>query len=113
MATGDIEFKDIFKVWGKELTVALMCGASLAVVNTVRVLIMYPDNPQKLLLAVVVGLTLIVTTMLAKSLGVILPMFAKKLKLDPAYMAAPLITTIVDTLSLVIYFTIAVLLMRL
>ena len=113
MATGDIEFKDIFKVWGKELTVALMCGASLAVVNTVRVLIMYPDNPQKLLLAVVVGLTLIVTTMLAKSLGVILPMFAKKLKLDPAYMAAPLITTIVDTVSLVIYFTIAVLLMRL
>ena len=110
IATGDIELKDILKVWGKELLVAVMCGTTLAIVNFVRVLIMYPDNPQKMILALIVGLTLIATAMLAKSLGVLLPMAAKRLKLDPAYMAAPLITTVVDTVSLVIYFSIAVLL---
>ena len=113
MATGDIEFKDIFKVWGKEALVATMCGASLAIVNTIRVLIMYPSNPEKFMLSLVIGLTLIATAVLAKSLGVLLPMLAKKVKLDPAYMAAPLITTVVDTVSLVIYFSIAVVLMGL
>lgn len=112
LATGDIETKDVLKVWGKELLVAILCGASLAIVNTIRVLIMYPDNSQKIVLAIIVGLTLIVTAALAKSLGVLLPIAAKKLKLDPAYMASPLITTIVDTVSLIIYFTIAVLIMR-
>ena len=113
MATGDVELKDVLKVWGKELLVALLCGASLAIVNTVRILIMYPDNPKKIILAIVVGLTLISTSILAKSLGVLLPMAAKKLKMDPAYMASPLITTIVDTVSLIIYFSIAVLIMGL
>jgi len=111
LATGDVELKDVLKVWGKELLVALMCGCSLAIVNAVRVIIMYPDNPKKLSLAIIVGLTLVFTAMLAKSLGVLLPMLAKRLKLDPAYMASPLITTIVDAVSLVIYFSIAVLLM--
>ena len=111
LATGEIELKDVFKVWAKEAVVALMCGTSLALVNTVRVLIMYPNNSDKLVLALVVGLALIVTAVLAKSLGVLLPIGAKKLKLDPAYMAAPLITTIVDTVSLIIYFSIAVVLM--
>lgn len=112
LATGDIEPKDVLKVWLKEVTVALLCGASLAVVNFIRILIMYPDNPQKILLSIVLGLTLIATAALAKSLGVFLPMLAKKLKMDPAYMAAPLITTIVDTVSLIIYFSIAVVIMR-
>ena len=112
LATGDIEPKDVLKVWLKEVTVALLCGASLAVVNFIRILIMYPDNPQKILLSVVLGLTLIATAALAKSLGVFLPMLAKRLKMDPAYMAAPLITTIVDTVSLIIYFSIAVVIMR-
>ena len=112
LATGDIEPKDVLKVWLKEVTVALLCGASLAVVNFIRILIMYPDNQQKILLSVVLGLTLIATAALAKSLGVFLPMLAKKLKMDPAYMAAPLITTIVDTVSLIIYFSIAVVIMR-
>lgn len=111
LATGEIESKDIFKVWIKEITVALMCGVSLAIVNTVRLMIMYPDNPDKISLAIVVGLALVATAVLAKSLGVLLPIGAKKLKLDPAYMAAPLITTIVDTVSLIIYFSIAVVLM--
>ena len=113
MATGDVELKDVLKVWGKELCVALLCGSSLAIVNGIRIMIMYPDNPEKLMLAVVVGLTLIATAVLAKSLGVLLPMAAKKLKMDPAYMSSPLITTVVDATSLVIYFSIAVLLMRL
>ena len=112
LATGDIEAKDVLEVWGKEVIVAILCGTSLAIVNTIRVLIMYPNNPQKLVLALIVGLTLIFTAILAKSLGVLLPIAAKKLKLDPAYMASPLITTIVDTVSLIIYFTIAVLIMR-
>ena len=113
LATGEIEIKDVLKVWGKEITVALMCGGTLAIVNAIRIIIMYPDNPQKIILAVVVGLTLIFTAVLAKSLGVLLPILAKKLKLDPAYMASPLITTIVDTVSLVVYFTIAVMVMSL
>ena len=113
LATGDVEPKDVLKVWIKEITVALLCGVSLAVVNFVRILIMYPDNPEKIWLAIVVGLTLVATAALAKSLGAFLPMLAKKLKMDPAYMAAPLITTIVDTVSLIIYFSIAVLIMRL
>lgn len=112
LATGEIETKDILKVWGKEILVAMLCGASLAVVNTVRVLIMYPDNPQKIVLSIIIGITLILTAMLAKSLGVLLPIAAKKLKLDPAYMASPLITTIVDAVSLVIFFTVAVLLLQ-
>lgn len=113
LATGEIEAKDILKVWGKEALVAVLCGATLAVVNGIRIMIMYPNNPSKLILAFVVGLTLIATALLAKSLGVILPIAAKKLKLDPAYMASPLITTIVDTVSLVIYFSIAVVVMAL
>ena len=111
LATGEIEAKDILKVWGKEATVALMCGSTLAVVNAIRIMIMYPDNPSKIVLAIVVGLTLMATALLAKSLGVLLPIAAKKLKLDPAYMASPIITTVVDTVSLVIYFSIAVTIM--
>ncbi|MDO4940130.1 MAG: magnesium transporter [Erysipelotrichaceae bacterium] len=112
LATGDIETKDILKVWGKEITVAAMCGVSLAIVNTIRIMIMYPDNPSKLVLSLVVGLTIIATAILAKSLGVLLPIAAKKLKLDPAYMASPLITTTVDAVSLVIYFSIAVTILK-
>lgn len=111
LATGEIEAKDVLKVWGKEATVALMCGSTLAVVNAIRIMIMYPDNPSKIVLAIVVGLTLMATALLAKSLGVLLPIAAKKLKLDPAYMASPIITTVVDTVSLVIYFSIAVTIM--
>ncbi|MBQ1478048.1 MAG: magnesium transporter [Erysipelotrichaceae bacterium] len=112
LATDDIELKDAFKVWAKEAVVAVMCGATLAVVNGVRIMIMYPDRPDKLLLAAVIGLTLIITALLAKSMGALLPMLAKILKMDPATMASPLITTVVDTCSIFIYFNIAVLLMH-
>ncbi|MBQ1508082.1 MAG: magnesium transporter, partial [Erysipelotrichaceae bacterium] len=112
LATEDIGIKDFLKVWIKEASVAVMCGATLAVVNAVRIMIMYPDRPDKLILSAVIGLTLIATAFLAKSLGALLPILAKILKMDPAAMASPLITTVVDTCSILIYFNIAVALMH-
>lgn len=103
LATDEIEMKDIFKVLWKEIRVALLVGAVLALVNGIRIFIQYND----LKIAVTIGLTLVVTVALAKTIGCILPMLAKKLKLDPAIMAAPLITTLVDTFSILVYFNIA------
>ena len=103
LATDEIELKDVFKALWKELRVSLMVGAVLAFVNGIRIMIQY----QNLELAVVIGLTLIATVVLAKALGCILPLLAKKLKLDPAIMASPLITTLVDIFSILVYFQIA------
>ncbi len=108
LATDEIKIKDFFKVWWKEIRVSLIVGMILAVVNGVRILVQY----QNLQLAFVVGITLVITAMIAKSLGCILPILAKRLKLDPAIMAAPLITTIVDTCSVLVFFNIAVLIMQ-
>ena len=108
LATGEIELRDVLKVWFKEARIALLVGVILAVVNGARIMLMY-DNP---LLAAVTGVTLVFTVILAKSLGCLLPMAAKKLKLDPAIMASPLITTVVDTCSMLIYFNVAVALMN-
>ncbi len=104
LATGEIETKDVFKVWFKEIRVAILVGIILAVVNGVRIAIQYDD----ILLALVIGITLLLTVILSKSLGCILPLAAKKLKMDPAIMASPLITTVVDTCSILIYFNVAV-----
>ncbi len=107
LAVDEIEFKDIFKVLFKELRVALLVGAMLAIVNGIRIIIMYNDNPDAVMLAVVLGITMICTVLLSKILGCILPLLAKKCKLDPALMAAPLITTLVDAGTILIYFIIA------
>lgn len=108
LATDEIEFRDILKVLMKELRVAVLVGAMLAVVNGIRVVIMYRNsNDKALLLAVVLGVTLIATVLLAKVIGCVLPLVAKKCGLDPALMAAPLITTLVDTGTILLYFTIA------
>ena len=104
LATGEIETKDVFRVWFKEIRVAILVGIILAVVNGVRIAIQYDD----ILLALVIGITLILTVILSKALGCILPLAAKKLNLDPAIMASPLITTVVDTCSILIYFNVAV-----
>lgn len=104
MAIDEIHPKDFFRVIFKEIRVALIVGVTLGVVNGIRIVLQYHD-PK---LAIVIGLTLVATVCLSKVLGCVLPMIAKKLKLDPALMAAPLITTIVDTCSIMIYFTIAV-----
>lgn len=103
LALDEIRFKDIFRVIFKEFRVALLVSLGLALANGLRIFVMYKD----LKLAVVIGLSLICTVILSKIIGCILPLFAKKINLDPAIMAAPLITTLVDTCSIIIYFTIA------
>lgn len=102
LAVDEIEFNDIFKAVFKEIRVSLVVGFMLALVNGIRVIIMY-HNP---LLAFALGLTLMCTVMLAKTIGCVLPLVAKKCGLDPAIMAAPLITTLVDTGTIFVYFTI-------
>ncbi len=108
LANDEIRIKDFFKVWWKEIRVALIVGFILAGVNGIRILIQYKD----LQLAFVIGITLIITVIISKSLGCILPILAKRLKLDPAIMAAPLITTIVDTCSVLVFFNVAVMIMN-
>lgn len=104
LATDEIEFNDILKVLFKELRVSVLVGAMLAIVNGIRIMAMYSGD---IMLAVTLGITLMCTVMLAKVIGCILPLVAKKLGLDPALMAAPLITTLVDTGTILLYFTIA------
>lgn len=104
MSIGEVEPKDTLKVIWKELRVALVVGLVLAALNFIRLIITYPDQP---LICVTVVLSLYFTVIMAKSIGCTLPILAKLLHLDPAIMAAPLISTIVDACSLVVYFTIA------
>ncbi|GAA6492068.1 magnesium transporter [Candidatus Bariatricus faecipullorum] len=107
ITVGEIQLKNIFRVIFKEVRVALLVGLILAVVNGVRVVIMYQgktDNP--LLLAFALGITLMCTIVMAKTIGCTLPLLAKRIGLDPAIMAAPLITTLVDTGTTLIYFSI-------
>lgn len=108
LATNEIEFKDIFKVLGKEVAVALTVSFMLAVVNGIRIVLMYSNQyDNALTIAVVLGITLMCTVLLSKTIGCTLPLIAKKCGLDPALMAAPLITTLVDTGTIILYFTIA------
>ena len=102
LAVDEIEFRDIFKVIFKEIRIALVVGTLLALANGIRIMIMYQNG----LLALGVGLTLVCTVLLAKTIGCILPLIAKKCGLDPAIMAAPLITTLVDTGTILVYFMI-------
>lgn len=104
MAVGEIEPGDFLKVFWKEFRVGMVVGVILGAVNYIQLIIRFPGN-ETVCLTVVISLFL--TVILAKTVGSVLPMVAKVLKLDPAIMAAPLITTIVDGFSLVIYFQIA------
>ena len=108
LAMEEIKLKDFWKALWKEIRVALIVGVLLAVINAIRIVIQYHDVS----LAVTVGVTLMATVILSKTLGCILPILAKKLKLDPAIMAAPLITTVVDTCSVLIFFNVAVMIMQ-
>ncbi len=110
MAVGDISLGDVARVAWKELRVGVICGGVLAAANYIRLMIQYPGQP---LVCLTIVLSLIMTVILAKTIGCTLPMLAKRLKLDPAIMAAPLITTIVDACSLMIYFRIACALLNL
>lgn len=108
LATNEIEPKDVFKVWWKEARIGIMCGVTLGLVNGIRIFIQYHD----LGIAIVIACTLCLTAVLAKSLGCFLPLLAKAIHLDPAYMASPLITTIADACSLAIYFNIALMVLN-
>lgn len=108
LATDEINLRDIFKVWWKEIRISLVVGIVLAIVNTLRVFLLYGFTNEILLLAITNALALLFTVTLAQSLGCLLPMGAKAVKLDPAIMAAPLITTIVDALSVMVFFLVAV-----
>ena len=104
MAVGEIEAGDILRVLWKELRVGVIVGVLLGLVNYIQLVIRFPGQEM---LCLTVVLSLLATVMLAKTIGCVLPIVAQVLHLDPAIMAAPLITTIVDAVSLIIYFQLA------
>ena len=105
ISLNDIEFSDMLKVIFKEFRVSILVGITLAIANFVKLLII---DRVSLTIALVVCLTLILTVCFSKIIGCSLPIVAKKIGFDPAVMASPFITTIVDAISLFIYFKIAV-----
>ena len=115
LSLDEVKFADLPKVVWKEIRTAVLCGAALAVVCFVKILLvdrMLFGNPDiSLMVDAVVCLAMFVTVLLAKTVGAVLPMVAKILKLDPAVMASPFITTIVDALSLLVYFLFATMLL--
>ena len=106
LAVGEVEMKDVLRVVFKEVRIGLVVGILLAVVNGVRVWLMYGHN---LMLCLALGITIIAIVCIAKSIGCTLPLIAKRLGMDPAIMAAPLISTILDTCSLLVYFRVVTL----
>lgn len=104
LATGEITTHDWYKVLWKEIRISLIVGIILSGINFLRLLIIERVDMK---ISIAVSITLIIAIMLAKMVGGTLPLLAKKLKLDPAIMAGPLITTIVDALTLTVYFSIA------
>ncbi len=104
LSLGDIDYKDIFRVIWKEFRVALMCGITLAVANFAKLMIF---DKVGLLVSATVCLTMVLTIVFAKLVGSTLPIFAKRIGFDPAVMASPFITTIVDAISLLVYFRVA------
>ncbi len=113
LATGDISTKDYLKVFGKELQVSTITGITLGIANFARLMIYYAVKGQAqdieyIALAGAASLSLFAVIVLAKVVGGMLPILAKKVKLDPAVMAAPLLTTIIDALSTMIFFSISI-----
>ncbi len=124
LAVGEIQFKDFFRVVFKEIRVALIVGVLLAIVNGIRVYLMYDQDLTLAIaigitmiaivcmLAIAIGITMIAIVCMAKCVGCTLPLLAKKIGLDPALMAAPLISTIMDTCTILMYFAIITALYR-
>ncbi len=104
LSLDEVDFSDIFRVQWKEIRVSVLCGIALAVVNFIKLMLL---DRVGVSVSLVVSIALAVTVFTAKFVGCSLPILSKKLKFDPAVMASPLITTIVDSLSLLIYFYIA------
>ena len=108
LSLNELEFSDIFQVIWKEIRTALLCGTALAALCFGKIMLvdnlLLKTEGVTVMVAITVSLTLMVTVLCAKLVGCTLPMFAKKLGFDPAVMASPFITTIVDALSLLVYF---------
>ena len=108
MALDEIRPRDFFRVLFKEFQVSLLVGAILAPVNVLWIWVRY----HNIWIALTVGVSMLVTICVAKMMGCILPILAKKCRLDPAIMASPLITTIVDACSIFVYFNAALLILK-
>lgn len=108
LSLNEVDFKDIFKVLWKEIRVGIVCGVSLAAVNFVKILVvdkwLLGTEGITLTVNLVISLTLFIEVIFAKMVGCTLPIIAKKMRLDPAVMSSPFITTIVDAISLLVYF---------
>ncbi|MBQ3133461.1 MAG: magnesium transporter [Clostridia bacterium] len=108
LSLGEVDFKDLFKVIWKELRISLLCGTALALVNFGKMMLVdnwLMANPEVTwVVATIVSLSILLTIVAAKLVGGILPILADRIGIDPAVMASPFITTIVDVLSLLIYF---------
>ncbi len=117
ISLGEIEFSDLVAVIWKEIRVAVLCGACLAVASFLKVMLIdrliLGNSDVTVFVALVVCITMAITVMMAKVIGCVLPMVAKKIGFDPAVMASPFITTIVDALSLLVYFQVATLVLGL
>ena len=117
ISMGDVDFSDIFRVLWKEVRVSVLCAVALAAANFVKIqlvdVMLLGNSGITVGIALVVSFTLALTTIVAKLVGCSLPLLAKKIGFDPAVMASPLITTIVDAISLLIYFRIAAILLGL
>ena len=115
ISLNEIEFSDIFRVIWKEIRVAVVCGATLAAANFVKLMLvdrlLFHNAAMTIPVAAVICCTMVCTVLCAKLVGCSLPLLAKKIGFDPAVMASPFITTIVDALSLLIYFRFATLLL--
>ncbi|MBQ8110068.1 MAG: magnesium transporter [Clostridia bacterium] len=109
LSLNELEFKDIFRVMWKEFRVAILCGATLTAANFVKLMLL---DKIPVAVAATVCLTMLCTIIIAKLVGCTLPMLAKRAHLDPAVMASPFITTIVDVLSLLIYFQFATMILK-
>ena len=108
LALGEIRIRDFFRVLFKEFQVSLLVGVILAPVNVLWIWFLY----RNILIALTVGVSMLVTICVAKMMGCILPIVAKKCGMDPAIMASPLITTIVDACSIFVYFNMALLILK-
>ena len=110
LALGDITFADTWRIIFKEFRVAFICGLILSLANFVKMLFIdhiLLGTDISVQIALVVSLTLLATVVIAKIIGCTLPLLAKKVGFDPAVMASPFITTLVDAISLILYFQIA------
>ncbi len=111
ISLGEVEFPDIFRVFWKETRVGIMCALTLGVVTFLKVWLidglLLANDAVTLTVSLVVALSLALTIIVAKIIGAILPILAEKIGLDPAVMASPLITTLVDAISLIVYFLVA------